>query len=131
MSCFDDKLYALNAANGQPLWAQPFPTGDIVLSSPAFANGVIYVGNFDYKLYAINASTGTQVWNYTTSSSIETSPAVSNGIVYFGTDTPDCHIYAIGTEIQPTPAKFTLPSDKVTTSGSPGHLSAPYAFSGT
>ena len=30
-----------------------------VNSSPAVANGVVYVGSFDHKVYALNATTGT------------------------------------------------------------------------
>jgi hypothetical protein len=37
-------LYALNAANGDKLWNYPTPDGD---STPAVANGMVYVGSFD------------------------------------------------------------------------------------
>jgi eukaryotic-like serine/threonine-protein kinase len=36
-------VYALNAATGAKLWRHP--TGDFVDSSPAVANGVVYVGD--------------------------------------------------------------------------------------
>ena len=35
-----------------------YTTGSDVFSSPAVANGVVYVGSFDDKVYALNASTG-------------------------------------------------------------------------
>ena len=41
----DFNLYALNARTGTKLWS--FLTGDVVHSSPAIANGVVYFGSFD------------------------------------------------------------------------------------
>ena len=37
-------------------------------SSPAVANGVVYVGSYDNNVYALNATTGAQVWSFTTGS---------------------------------------------------------------
>jgi eukaryotic-like serine/threonine-protein kinase len=53
----DDNLYALNAATGTPLWS--YTTGGGVGSSPAVANGVVYVGSGDDNLYAFGLSGGT------------------------------------------------------------------------
>ena len=50
----DNKIYALNASNGELLWS--YTTGDIVISRPAVAKGVVYVGSWDGKFYALNAS---------------------------------------------------------------------------
>jgi outer membrane protein assembly factor BamB len=54
------------------------------LSSPAVANGVVYVGSDDGYLYALNASTGALLWKYTTDNVLRSSPAVANGVVYVG-----------------------------------------------
>ena len=35
-------------------------------SSPAVANGVVYVGSDDGNVYALNAATGAELWSYTT-----------------------------------------------------------------
>ncbi len=48
-----------------------------VTSSPAVANGVIYVGDWDYNLYALNAVTGAKLWNYTTGGIIWSNQAVA------------------------------------------------------
>ncbi len=61
-----------------------YTTGDRVVSSPAVADGAVYVGSDDDKVYCLNASTGTQIWNYTTGSYVESSPAVADGKVYVG-----------------------------------------------
>jgi outer membrane protein assembly factor BamB len=59
-------------------------TGDIVFSSPAVVNGVVYVGSFDHKVYALDAATGAVEWTTTTGGAVESSPAVANGVVYIG-----------------------------------------------
>ena len=85
-------VYALNATTGAKLWN--YTTGNSVRSSPAVANGVVYVGSDDNNIYALNATTGAKLWNYTTGNSVHSSPAVANGVVYVGSD--DGNVYAIG-----------------------------------
>ena len=70
-----------------------FTAGNVVESSPAVANGVIYVGAFDSKVYALNASTGAKVWSYLTGGAVFSSPAVANGVVYVGSN--DKNVYAL------------------------------------
>jgi outer membrane protein assembly factor BamB len=59
-------------------------TNDKVYSSPAVANGVVYVGSVDNSLYAFNAATGQLIWSATTGAQILSSPSVANGVVYVG-----------------------------------------------
>jgi len=67
----------------QTLWN--YTTSQGVLSSPAVADGKVYVGSTDGRVYALNASTGTQIWNYTTGDTIwSSSPAVADGKVFIG-----------------------------------------------
>jgi outer membrane protein assembly factor BamB len=61
-----------------------------VESSPAVANGVVYVGSNDNNLYALNATTGANLWSYTP---VGSSPAVANGVVYVGSN--DNNLYAL------------------------------------
>jgi hypothetical protein len=58
----------------------------VVLSSPAVANGRVYVGSgdFDRRLYCLNATTGAQIWNATTDGAVHSSPAVAGTRVYVG-----------------------------------------------
>jgi outer membrane protein assembly factor BamB len=67
-------------------------------SSPAVANGVVYVGSADGKVYALNASTGAKLWSYTTAAppSFLSSPIVADGVVYFGGGEGDGYVYAFG-----------------------------------
>jgi outer membrane protein assembly factor BamB len=82
-----------NALSGKLTWS--FTTGAAVLSSPAVANGTVYVGSDDNNLYALNATTGAKVWGYTTGNEVYSSPAVANGTVYVGSD--DNNLYALNT----------------------------------
>jgi outer membrane protein assembly factor BamB len=88
----DHNLYAFDATTGVRLWAAP--TGAQVLSSPAVANGVVYVGCDDSKLDAFDAAGGAQLWTATTGGAVDSSPAVANGVVYVGSN--DGKLYAFG-----------------------------------
>jgi len=66
-----------------------------VYSSPAVANGVVYVGSGS-NVYALNASTGALLWTYTTASGVSSSPAVANGAVYVGSGGGVGNVYAFG-----------------------------------
>jgi eukaryotic-like serine/threonine-protein kinase len=59
-----------------------FHTGGEMISSPAIANRVIYVGSNDGNLYAIDEETGSEKWRFSTHARITSSPAVANGLVY-------------------------------------------------
>ena len=77
----NNKLYALNATNGDVLW--DYTTGGPVASSPPVASGVVHFGSDDDRLYALNANTGALQWSYPTGGLVRSSPAVANGVVYF------------------------------------------------
>ena len=74
------------------------PLGGIE-SSPAVANGVVYVGSVDGKLYAFPASCSTPCspsWSsMATGDKIYSSPAVAGGVVHIGSD--DGKLYAYPT----------------------------------
>ena len=67
---------------GTLLWS--YTTDNAIESTPAVADGVVYVGSTDHTLYALNADTGDRVWSFETSAGIQSSPAVAGGIVYVG-----------------------------------------------
>jgi parallel beta-helix repeat protein len=96
----DGWVYCLDAATGTQVWNFP-TTGNIVWSSPAVADGKVYVGSHGGKFHCLDAATGTQVWNYTTDTGIS-SPAVADGKVYVGS-VDDCLVYcldaATGTQV--------------------------------
>jgi len=54
-----------------------------VYSSPAVADGKLYIGASDGRVYCLNAATGALIWSYKTGSDAR-SPAVADGRVYVG-----------------------------------------------
>src|SRR5712671_6699947 len=59
-----------------------FNTGGRVYSSPAVADGAVFVGSSDGNLYAVDAAAGTLKWKFTTRGRVVSSPAVEAGVVY-------------------------------------------------
>ena len=57
-------------------------TGNDVTSSPAIADGYVYVGSSDKKIYCLDADDGLEIWNYTTGGAINSGPAVSEESLY-------------------------------------------------
>jgi len=84
----DGQLNALDARTGAVLW-----TGGsgINFSSPAVADGMVYVGSNDGNVYAFDAAgcgqaTCSPVWTYQAGSAVASSPATAYGMVYVGSD---------------------------------------------
>ena len=73
-----------------------FVTEGGVSSSPAVADGVVYVRSNDRNLFALDAINGSERWRFATGSSTGTSPAVVDGVVYVGSD--DRNLYALDAE---------------------------------
>jgi outer membrane protein assembly factor BamB len=64
-----------------------FETGGQVYSSPAVADGKVFIGSWDKSLYALDELTGRELWRFETRDRIYSSPTYWNGIVYVGTGT--------------------------------------------
>ena len=77
----ENTLSVSNVPGLQMLWS--FTTGSGERSSPAVANGVVYVGSGDHNVYALNANTGALLWSFATGR-YGSSPAVADGAVYVG-----------------------------------------------
>jgi outer membrane protein assembly factor BamB len=120
-------VYALNATDGTQLW--DYFTGEWP-SSPAVANGVVYV-NTDFSINALNATDGTQIWSNEPQYDVPvgfSSPTVADGVVYAGTtnslDKSEGNVYAMnatnGKTLWSTPslAGFaTVPSSPTVANG--------------
>jgi hypothetical protein len=89
-------VYALDRATGAVRWKAL--TGGRVRSSPAVADGRVFVGSMDGVLYALDLTTGAGVWRFETQGTtlfsgdfgydrrtIQSSPAVLDGLVVVGT----------------------------------------------
>ena len=89
----DDNLQAFSEADGSPVWTAAVSAGK---STPAIADGVLYVGAEDGTLHAIDQGTGASIWTDDLGGAIESSPAVANGVVYVGSTTGA--LYAVDAE---------------------------------
>jgi outer membrane protein assembly factor BamB len=75
--------------------------GGSVRSSPAVANGVVFVGSDAGTINAFDAKTcGSAIcppiWTAVTGGGVASSPAVSNGRLYVGSSDAKLHVYALG-----------------------------------
>ena len=95
----DGKLRAFHVRTGSLAWTGEM--ADYATSSPAYANGLFFVGSFDHRLYAFGARHGAEVWTsgwafqggfFTRG--ISASPAISGGRIYIGVR--DGRLYALG-----------------------------------
>lgn len=62
-------------------WA--FQTGDRIVSSPTYAQGMIYFGSDDGYVYAVHAATGKPAWRYASGGPVPSSPAIADGTLFF------------------------------------------------
>jgi eukaryotic-like serine/threonine-protein kinase len=60
-----------------------FHTGGLIISSPAIAGRLLYVGSTDGYLYAVDIESGAVKWKFATKARVVSSPAVAGGVVYF------------------------------------------------
>lgn len=81
---------ALPIAQGRVRWS--YSTGSAIFSSPAVADGVVYVGTESGLLYALDAATGRRLWRFRLPGSIGATPAIADGVVYIGAGG---HFYAL------------------------------------
>jgi outer membrane protein assembly factor BamB len=98
----DGKLNAFSAAGCgaatcAPLWQGLAGPQSILQSSPAVANGTVFIGSFDHKLYAFDANgcgaaTCQPLWTGMTGGTIESTPTAVGGFVFVGSD--DGRLYA-------------------------------------
>ena len=88
----DGSLYAFNAATGRRIWSAA--AGNLIESSPAVADGVVYVGCESIPSSPAVANGVVYVGSY--GNAIYSSLAVANGFVYVGSGTGDGSLYCFG-----------------------------------
>lgn len=90
-----DRLYALDAETGRVIWRYPTdqPLNAQFRSTPAVADGIVYVGATDGNLYALSATSGNLLWSFRTQGAVLSPPTVAGDVVYFGS--ADGRVYAI------------------------------------
>src|SRR3989442_1281960 len=73
-------LNITNVSHLVPYWSAS--TAAYINSSPAVANGIVYIGSNDKLMYALDAKTGKILWAHNANDGVGSSPAVANGIGY-------------------------------------------------
>jgi outer membrane protein assembly factor BamB len=89
----DGHVVAFAVHSGKEIWRSHM--ADYATSSPALANGVLYVGSYDTRLYAYDADNGKELWTSgwgTLDGGVSSSPALSGSRVYVGVG--DGSVYA-------------------------------------
>ncbi|MFN8412263.1 MAG: serine/threonine-protein kinase [Anaerolineales bacterium] len=89
IGCYDNNLYALNAADGKFQWK--YATEGGIVSRPATFDGNIFFGSEDKSLHVINSRTGKMIWKYYTEGKIRSSPRIAEGHIFIGSDDNDLH----------------------------------------
>ncbi|PKN92502.1 MAG: protein kinase [Chloroflexi bacterium HGW-Chloroflexi-6] len=102
IGCYDNNLYALNAANGEFQWKYA-ADGGIVTRPVAFEDS-IYFGSEDHRLHAVSARTGKLNWSYYTDDRIRSSPRIADNHIFFGSD--DGHLHAVNIDANREAWKF-------------------------
>lgn len=91
VGCYDNNLYAINAANGEFQWKYASEGG--IVSRPAVANDTIFFGSEDKRVHAISARSGKLDWVYYTEGPVRSSGRIADGHLFIGSD--DHNLYAI------------------------------------
>ncbi len=89
IGCYDNNLYALNAADGQFQWKYPSDGG--IVSRPLVYDNNVYFCSEDQRMHVISMRTGKVVWTYFTEGKIYSSPRISDGHIFFGSEDQDLH----------------------------------------
>ena len=84
-------ITALNASNGDVIWKSWI--GNELYTTPAYANGKVYVTTDRRFVYALNATNGVRLSYFETLSNSWSSPAVYEGKIYFGNN--DNNVYCL------------------------------------
>ncbi|RPJ83899.1 MAG: hypothetical protein EHM18_12890 [Acidobacteria bacterium] len=108
--CFlsdDGYLYALDRTSGKLKWKFDTHTAlvphtvlgdndsrwDYLQSSPAIADGLVFVGSGNSNFYAVDMASGQEKWHYTAGDSVRSSPRVVGNTVFFASW--DNFVYAL------------------------------------
>ena len=111
VGCYDNNLYALNAADGKFQWKYASEGG--VVSRPVVYEGSVFFGSQDQRLHVVSARSGKVLWTYYTEGPIHSSPRIAEGHVFFGSD--DGFLHAVNINSSRASWKFDC-GDKVRSS---------------
>jgi eukaryotic-like serine/threonine-protein kinase len=87
-----DKLVHGLTLQGKAAWT--FATRARVESSPAIADGRVFVGSNDGRFYVLSLSNGAKLWEFDAGAPLSASPAIANGRIVIGSQ--DGRLYCFG-----------------------------------
>ena len=87
-----DKMVHGVTTAGKAVWT--FTTRARVESSPAIADGRVFVGSNDGMFYVLNLSSGAKLWEFNSGAPLSASPAIANGRIVIGSQ--DGRLYCFG-----------------------------------
>lgn len=87
-----DKMVHGLTLQGKMAWT--FATRARVESSPAIADGRVFVGSNDGRFYVLSLSNGTKLWEFDAGAPLSASPAIANGKIVIGSQ--DGRLYCFG-----------------------------------
>jgi outer membrane protein assembly factor BamB len=87
-----DKMVHGIDLNGKVAWT--FATRARVESSPAIADGRVFVGSNDGRFYVLNVDSGEKLWEFTAGAPLSASPAIAKGRIVIGSQ--DGRLYCFG-----------------------------------
>ena len=91
IGCYDNNLYAINAADGKFLWK--YPTEGGIVSKPVVYEDNIFFGSEDNRLHVVSARSGKVVWTYYTDGPVRSSVRIAEGHAFLGSD--DQYLHAV------------------------------------
>ena len=91
IGCYDNNLYAINAADGNFLWK--YPTEGGIVSKPVAYEDNIFFGSEDNRLHVISARSGKVVWTHYTDGPVRSSVRIAEGHAFIGSD--DKYLHAV------------------------------------
>ncbi len=95
VGCYDNNLYALDAAEGKFQWK--YATDGGVVSRPAVFEESLFFGSEDKLVHAVNMRSGKVVWTYATDGRVRSSPRIADGHVFVGSDDRMLHAINLAT----------------------------------
>jgi len=105
-------LYAFSRKTGKEIWRYK-RNGAGYWSSPAYANGRIYIGGDDGRMHCVDAKSGKNIWLYRTRMAIWSSPCVIDDKVIFGGI--DRHLHVVDAKTGKAIQKVKVPGRIIST----------------
>ncbi|NJN65491.1 MAG: PQQ-binding-like beta-propeller repeat protein [Chloroflexaceae bacterium] len=91
IGCYDNNLYALDAASGKFRWK--YATEGGISSSPSVWQDLVITGSEDGAVYGVDMRNGSRRWVFRTEKAVRSSPIIQERVVFIGSD--DLHFYAL------------------------------------